>query len=614
MCGIGGVIDSRLSPEQLRAHGEALVSGLRHRGPDGSGIAVLGCGAVLAHTRLSIIDPTEVSGQPFRSASGTHTIVFNGEIYNFRHLRDRLEREGATFRTEGDTEVLLELIRRHGTSLLGLMRGMFAFCVVEETTGNWLIVRDPFGIKPLYIIQDGPRLAFASEVRALLSSGLAARVLDPVAMRDYLMDGYVSEPRTIIEGVRTLAPGCFIECRDGVVSEGRFWQPPTVIRDPDYAFACEPHLDVLEQSVRSHFISDVPVGIFLSGGIDSSTVACVARSVHDGPIRSFSIGFDDAAVDESALAARVAKEYGLDHTAWRVTGEEGKAHLPDFLSALDQPSADGYNTWLVSKLAHDHGMKVMLSGLGGDEFFNGYPSFRRVPKLLRLGKLMALGGPLSKAAACALHDGASRSQIRRVAEFLSGAPTLPRAWRCLRGIFTGMEADKILRRYGLEPPAGPSVDPPEDLVREDYTILERIGAQELSRYMRCQLLRDSDVMSMAHGLELRVPFVDSYLADTILSIPGEIRLQPRKSYLIGTVGNLPPWLTTVKKQGFVVPIRKWMVDAWAPLFVPIRRRLDGVVPLEAWARQYSLLILEQWLLRNGFADDGPEGLKGRWRR
>ncbi|WP_187770832.1 asparagine synthase (glutamine-hydrolyzing), partial [Cognatilysobacter lacus] len=384
MCGIGGVFSTDELPDVLLAR---MQDGLRHRGPDGEGRWRDPCGtAGLVHARLAIIDLTDGGAQPMRSADGRYVLVFNGEIYNYRALRAELEAGGARFSTESDTEVLLTLAAAHGIEGLRRLRGMFALALWDTHARRGLLARDGFGIKPLYYANTASGLLFASELRTLLATGAVDFRLDPVALGDFFATGSVPEPASLVEGVAVLPPGHTLSWEGGRATLERFWSvhfpPPTVSARSEAICLTRA---ALEDSITAHFVSDVPVGLFLSGGIDSTALlSLAARAGHASGMDTFSIAVDQASHDEAGVAAASARRFGSRHHVLRLDGGSAADSLDSFLDSMDVPSVDGFNTWTVSRFARSQGMKVVLSGLGGDEMFGGYPSFRNVPRLRAL--------------------------------------------------------------------------------------------------------------------------------------------------------------------------------------------------------------------------------------
>lgn len=522
-----------------------------------------------------------------------YTIVFNGEIYNFRELRDELIAAGASFRSRSDTEVILECYRRHGPECAARFVGMFAFAIWDRVERTCYFARGPMGIKPLYIWQRGSALAFASEVRAVLEADLGPRRLCAEALRGYLMYGAVQDPLTLIEGVESLPAGHYLLWRNGQGEVRPFARRELAEQSISPADAVEAARDALEKSVRRHFVSDVPVSIFLSGGIDSTAIVALARRCGFDNLKTYCISFDEAEYNEGEAAARTARHFGVDHHEWRMTAADGRELFPRFLESLDQPSNDGFNTFCVSKLAHDQGAKVVLSGLGGDEVFGGYASFRAIPALMRWHRRLAASKRMRILGGRAAERFAVQNRWRRAGSFLQSSGGLAAAYWTMRGIFTPAEADRLAARYlgatevgfgrdpfGAEPPLLP-------------TVADGISYLEMTRYMQNQLLRDSDVMSMAWGLELRVPFVDKALLETVSRIPAAIRCASGKQLVLKAVPEIPPWIAGGRKRGFTFPFQQWVAGEWSDMFAALERQCP--VRLGAWYRRWVLFTLEHCL-------------------
>jgi asparagine synthase (glutamine-hydrolysing) len=617
MCGIAGqfgVVSAVFSREALER--------LKHRGPDGNG-AWEGDRAVLVHTRLAIIELSEAGRQPMvygerseivdcrsgkededvcfledpRSTihglrSAPSALVFNGEIYNHRELRAELEEQGETFVGHSDTEVLLRLLVREGEACLPKLAGMFAFAFWDETSASALLARDPLGIKPLYYRLEEETLSFASETRVLRKDG---DLTDASALRDFFLWGSVPEPATLNSAIRQIPAGHCLKWKDGKSemlpwnrTGGRSQKSAGKIHDPrsaihDLQSSISRTREALLESIRRHLVSDVPVGIFLSGGIDSTAILALTREVlgRDVDIRTFSIGFDDTAFDESTMARHTADHFRTLHTEWMMKPAEGAAEIPEFLAAVDQPSIDGFNTWCVSKLARREGMKVVLSGLGGDEWFAGYGSFQRVPRFRRIHRML---GPFRPLAAMLLETRQPGSPWRRLAAFLRGGGTWLEAFHAQRGIFTPEEAQRLAGTLAGASPRMPDWELP-DLPDDPRAIVSEL---ELTRYMRNQLLRDSDVFSMAHGLELRVPFVDARLAQVLQSTPPEIRLREGKQLLLEAVPEIPEWVRNQTKRGFRFPFQQWMEGQFGESLKEAQE--ISPVQLNAWYRTWAVAL------------------------
>ena len=600
MCGIAGLIGA-----EPGSFAERVRPAIAHRGPDDAGTWE-NATTCLVQTRLAILDLSPSGHQPMASPCGRWQLVFNGEIYNHASLRQRLEAEGERFRGSGDTEVLLRWMARRGRSGLADLRGMYAFCLVDTQEGSALLARDPHGIKPLYIWQGaGGELAFASELRALLASGLIPRRPDPEAIAAYLASGSVPEPATLVAGVRRLQAGHWLQWQAGSTRIEPWWplpesllglrnaagsgQPAPVV-DRQEAIALT--RSALRNSVAAHMVSDVPVGLFLSAGLDSAALLALAPP----GLHTFTIGFDDPGsegFDESEPAAKIAALFGADHTPLTLRAEQARTWLPEFLASQDQPSIDGFNTWCVSRLASERGLKVALSGLGGDELFGGYPSFRTVPRLHRWRRRL---GPLGPRAAAALSrsPGGRDQKRQRLAELFRGAPSLQAAHRCLRGQFTTPEVEAVMRHWGLPAPQGFLARASDDAPPDGLDPTEGVAWLEGSRYLRNQLLPDSDAMAMATALELRLPYVDATLQGQLAPIVPSLRLAPGKALLQASIPELPAWFTNRPKQGFRFPFQLWLDDPQSPLALRVPSTPAGL-DLRPWYRRWNLMVLESWL-------------------
>ncbi len=594
MCGIGGIILGQGSSraERLRAAQQAktLLHRLDHRGPDDRGIISLNEQSVyLAHTRLAIIELSKSASQPMRSACGRYYLVFNGEIYNHAELREALRSDGVTVESASDTEALLYWLITHQEHGLSRLRGMFAFFFWDSQTQSGLAARDPFGIKPLYYHHDAltQRLSFASEVRALRTT-LDDVQVNAIGVHGFLRLGSLPEPQTIIADVRALPAGHYALWQNGAMSERRYWpssgnsQPQvSMIRTRAAAVA---HLrTALEDTIAAHFVSDVPVGIFLSGGIDSTLLLALATQYYQSagitqPISTFSIAFEQPEWNEGDIAALSATHFGSHHTEWVITKAQAQSMFVDYLAAIDQPSIDGFNTYCVSKLAHDHGYKVVLSGVGGDELFAGYGSFKTVPRLRQLARLSSVFWPITWLAHRVLWRQLP-AKLRRITDILRKPFTHSAAYFGFRGIFSEQEA--LALQVALQLPANALALPTRaDPILKNY---------ELEFYLRNQLLRDSDCMSMAWGLELRVPLVDAVFYSQIEKIPLRWRQEFGKTLLIDAVPELPRWVVEQPKRGFRFPFDEWLSSDWSELELGFN--WPKHIAATPWYRRWAIISL-----------------------
>jgi asparagine synthase (glutamine-hydrolysing) len=552
------------------------------RGPDAEGQWLSADGAIaLGHRRLSILDLDARSDQPLHSADGRYSIVFNGEIYNYQELRERLKARGHRFSTTGDTEVLLQMYVEYGEAMLDHLRGMYAFGIWDAQAKKLFLARDPLGIKPLYYAEANGHLYFASQVKALLDvPGIDLRE-QSAGHVGFFVWGSVPEPYTLYRGIHCLPSGTWLRAgEDTICGPRRFHSPSDTFFEFDWkevpksTAECTSRLhDAVEESVRLHEISDVPVGIFLSAGLDSGLIASLA-SESGSRLEALTLGFDllrGTESDESLLAAKVAQLYDLPHHIRFIDKEMFVEHRQKLLEHMDQPTIDGVNTYFISWLAQQHGFKVALSGLGGDELFGGYPSFRQIPSMVRLtGALNRIPG-----AANAWHTisgpFARRFTSPKYAGLLEYGGTWGGAYLLRRGLFMPWELtqflDPELVRTGWRELH--SVDEMNSLMRPFDQLTDvsreqcdflRVSALEMSFYMRSQLLRDADWAGMAHSVEIRVPLVDMHLLRRLAPLRAS-RFFPRKPHMVNMLERpLPAEVITRPKSGFSVPVREWMQE------------------------------------------------------
>jgi asparagine synthase (glutamine-hydrolysing) len=583
MCGIAGVLTTE-PREQVREAVPRMARRLLHRGPDGSGEwqSASAC-AVLANARLAIFDPKPAAAQPMTIDDGRLAITFNGAIYNHRELRRSLERDGACFRTASDTEVILRGYQKYGAAIVGRLEGMYALAIWDDRERTGLLARDPFGIKPLYYANPDGDLVFASELRALAASGLIDIAIDAAAAFGYFRSGSVAEPRTLLSAVRMLPAGTTAVWRDGQLSIAAApscpWQPSAQIAD---RFA-ERTREALVASVARHFEGDAPVGVLLSGGMDSAALVALAKASGRDQFQTFSLSYPGDALDEGADARRTAAHFGVVHHVLAVDAAAGVAALRDHLGSIDQPSIDGLNTFVAARFARAHGIKVLLSGIGADEHFGGYGSFWRVPALGRWHRMAAATGPLASWTGAIMQGSAQSSKVRRVGDLLQQRPSLDNAYATFRGIFTRAESRALVRTLVGQDWQD---DEPGWAAPETFDATDTVGYMELTRYVRNQLLRDGDVMSMASGVELRTPFLDRALAAVLWGMPSEIRIQRNKALLTAAVPEIPAWASTSPKRCFQFPFERWLQGEWRDVFQPIER--SSPAPVQTWFRKWSL--------------------------
>lgn len=628
-----------------------MTAAMQHRGPDGEGFLAndrRAPGLALAMRRLSIID-LPGGQQPIWNEARDVAVVFNGELYNYRELRERLTRLGHGFSTQSDTEVLVHGWEEWGEECLTELRGMFAFAIADfrkhYTSGPVLfLARDPLGIKPLYYTQTAEGFAFASEVGALMASGITAKRISQDALTSFLLFGSVSEPVTMYESVFSLPPGhrvlLYVPDRRRLPRPHPWWDP---LRSPaakdtrrprNFAAAAAALRPLLEDSIRAHLIADVPVGLFLSSGLDSGAIAALAAREHAG-IQSFTLAFPGTPFDESALTRIVAERCGTRHTEIPLAGDAIPARLDEALGALDQPTMDGINTYFVSWAAREVGLKVALSGVGGDELFAGYSTFADTPKLARLtGVAQFVPATLRDAASGVLRSllasGRSPDAAMKALAAWRNPQRLPHPYFFSRTLFPPGEIEKL-----IDPRFRPSA-----LAADGYTLeptwlgwlqlavdearhQEPVGAVswlEMRTYMASTLLRDTDSVSMARSLEVRVPLLDTPLVEFVMALPDSARQKrgAQKALLVEALGDLlPTEIRSQKKRTFTLPWEQWlrgplkscMEDSFtsiAPLLAAFvkpeglqsvwRSFLNGKT---SWSRPWALFVLNEWSRRAG---------------
>jgi asparagine synthase (glutamine-hydrolysing) len=632
MCGIVGIAASnaQVSPDMLVRATESLA----HRGPDDSGMVIIHDSVPspveigLGNRRLAILDLSTLAHQPMRDPATGNWIAFNGEIYNFRDVRQELEKLGETFVSNSDTEVLLRSYARWGEACLQKLRGMFAFAIWEAKNHRLFLARDPMGVKPLYYAQSGSYFLFASEVRTLLGTGLIPHKIDQSGLLNYLSFGSAYDPVTLIEGVSSLLPGHTLTWENGILHSSRYWdlvdvddsphQSRTNNSEPSAATADDLRA-TLEEAIRLQLVSDVPVGVFLSGGIDSSALVSILSRGGVVPA-TFSIVFREAEFSEEQYSRRIATQFHTDHHEIRVSQQDVLEAIPDALHAMDLPSMDAVNTYFVSREARRAGLKVALSGLGGDEVFAGYSSFRTVPRMERFSRYWkripgSIRDPLSSTFAAL---SAANDQNRKLASLLRENGRGLHPYFLTRMLFTPSQCDALLCNRDPLAARRASASQLDSLQRaRQLGPINRVSYLESRNYMLNTLLRDADSMSMSQGLEVRVPLIDHQLAKKVLALPGDWKLgRDPKPLLLGALANsLPAEIVHRPKRGFTLPFERWLRDdfrstiepALAASHVvngPLAELIDGKAVQQvwtdflrgrvSWSRPWSLYVLQRW--------------------
>lgn len=581
MCGIAGIIlkpnslSMNLAPK-LHAMAQAMV----HRGPDDEGIFVSSEGCIgFANRRLAIRDLSPAGHMPMANDAQDVVITYNGEIYNADELRVQLEDYGYAFRSNSDTEVILRGYEQWGEQIIPKLRGMFAFAICDFRNGRKnnpivVIARDHLGIKPVYYYRSADAIVFASELKALFASGLIAREIDPSGLVGYLLTGSVPNPLSIYRHVSSLEPSKYliIDTAQNLSLEAKcYWSlPKEIVSVSGIDEAVETCRELLLEAVRIRLVSDVPLGAFLSGGLDSSAVVALMRQATDGPIRTCSMVFEEAEYSEAIYAQAVAKAAGTEHFERVITYDDVTREFDNILNALDQPSVDGVNTYFVSQTARQAGLTVALSGLGGDELFGGYPNtFREVPQVyraLRLAQHIPAGASVARSAISLLPG---RARWSRIQDALEQPASLASAYMTRRGLFSPSEVRQLVTRDAWEEAAN-RFDPVSAVAqragfneRQGSDTFAWVSRAELRNYTHHQLLRDTDVMSMAHSLEVRVPLLDRQLVSTVLGLPAwvkQLNSRQPKPLLARAMRGLVPDIVLDRqgKQGFTFPFAIWL--------------------------------------------------------
>lgn len=616
MCGIAGIIGIE-EQGAVEAGLQSMLDRIAHRGPDNEGKFVEP-GVGLGHRRLSILDPSPAGHQPMQDPTGRYQLIFNGEVFNYQQVRKQLQRKD--FHTGTDTETVLAAYIEMGPSCLELFNGMFTLAIWDREERSLFIARDRLGIKPLYYsFRDGV-LVFASELRGVLASGKVARKLNQAVLPEFLMYQSVMAPKTLVTGIQQLMPGAYGIFRQGTLKLNTWWSlnASPEATEMDYPTIKSRVNTLFRESVERRLLSDVPLGAFLSGGIDSSAIVAMMAQVSDQPVDTFSVVFNEAEYDESSYSGLIAKKYNTRHHPILLSPNDFLEALPDALSAMDHPSGDGPNSYVVSRVTRQQGIKVALSGLGGDEVFAGYPVFRQIPELRGRNYLWWPPRFLRKgvAALATLFPGGRKGD--QIASLLrTKNNSINELYPLFRTIYTGPLIHSMMGKGELENGPAHWLSHPVPGF-EALPELSRISAAEISTYMQNVLLRDTDQMSMAHALEVRVPFLDHELVEFVLGVP-DVHKTPTlpKRLLVESMEDLlPEEIVQRKKMGFVFPWTGWLLKDLAPFAGERMNRLSkrgifDTLQLKniwkdfqqrktylTWVHIWLLVVLEEWIENN----------------
>ncbi|MDP4630433.1 MAG: asparagine synthase (glutamine-hydrolyzing) [Flavobacteriales bacterium] len=553
MCGISAIIQYR-SDLPIRKVLERMNNKMAHRGPDADG-QFINENIGLGHRRLSIIDTEKSANQPMLSSNKNWVIAFNGEIYNYVELKAN-ELQGVHFQTESDTEVILELFNKYGTEAISKLKGMFAFVLHHIPSNETFVVRDRYGMKPLYYSIQKLGCLVASELRALLASDLVPRKFNRSALEEYIETQTVCAPNTLIEKVQLLEAGHYLHFKRNEISKHCYYR---LLSDTSYELSDKKTAQDLlrssmKESVEQHMRADVPFGAFLSGGIDSSLLVGLMSEVRSEKINTFQISFEEEAFDERKYAQLVAKKFSTNHHEINLSATEFLKDIPAAIAAIDFPSGDGPNTYAVSKAAKEAGITVAISGLGGDELFAGYPVFQYMNSIEKSFALK-LSYPLRKSVSLLLSSFSSNRSLRKKAELLGlrqvdlahAFPLVRKVWNANELLTRKTKHFEIEQNYKF-------------IFEKNAPLLNRISAAEIESYMQHVLLRDSDQMSMAHSLEIRVPFLDHNVVELATHLSNDLKYPTSpKKFLTETFADIfPDEVVNRKKMGFTLPWSVWM--------------------------------------------------------
>ncbi len=624
MCGIVGIAakNGAVNRDVL----ESATRSLMHRGPDDGGTVVVQDGedeVGLGNRRLAILDLSPLGHQPMHDPSTGNWIVYNGEIFNFRELRRELEEAGIAFCSQSDTEVVLKAYGQWGEKCLPRIRGMFAFAIWDARQRRLFLARDPMGIKPLYYAASGQYFLFASEVRTLLGSGLVRRRLDHAGLQNYLTFGSCYDPITLVEGISALRAGHFLIWERGRAEETRYRD---ILDSPDDSLVQRSQADLsadLNEAVCRQIVSDVPVGVFLSGGIDSSVLVAILARNGIKP-ETFSIIFRESAYDEARFSRRIAQAFQTNHHEILVSQSDVLERVPAVLRAMDLPTIDGVNTYIVSEQTRAAGVKVALSGLGGDELFAGYSTFASVRRMQRFLRAWRYVPAKSMATAVGSLLLAENDKNRKLLTLLRRDGNGLHPYFLARMLFTPTACKALIKSMSQE-----ASDRAEDEIRQTMDRARSLDEISAISYLECRcymlntLLRDADAMSMVHGLEIRVPLIDDHLAARVLAISGKEKISRKttKPLLLAALeAPLPNEIVHRPKQGFTLPFEQWLRSQMRDeVELSLRHVADGPLAgaIDAsaaqevwrdfcemrttWSRPWALYVLQEWCQRNSVA-------------
>jgi len=626
MCGINGFVSDNYSKEEKVSFVRKMNSTLAHRGPDNDGIWQ-GENVCLGHRRLSIIDLSAESNQPFFSQDKRYVIVYNGELYNYRELKLELQRSGQGknevpyfFKTNSDTEVVLAAFMRWGNKCLDLFNGMYAFAIYDIQQEKLLLARDRMGVKPLYYYYGDEGFVFSSEVRPIIHAGIKSFSLNKEVLAEYAMYQTVFAPNTIVKGIKMLLPGHLIEFEKGAANIQKYYTIHKINRESEqlnYSQTCTQVNELLTLSVQRRMVADVPFGAFLSGGIDSSAIVGLMSKVSSERVQTFNISFDESEFSEAKYARLIAKKFNTIHHEIKLSPADFLKQLPEALAATDHPSGDGPNTYIVSKATKNAGITMALSGIGGDELFAGYDVFKRMMDLKKKSWLNAVPLLARKSVAYAIKLKQNSVGGNKIQELLGQTHiNFNSSYPLNRSLFTLNELNKLL---GQANPFSTINSIVLEVPQIKDHLLSAVSISEINTYLQNTLLRDADQMSMAVALEVREPFLDYKLIEFVLGIDDEKKFpHSPKKLLTDSLGDLlPEEIINRPKMGFTLPWQDWLkhdlksfceknIEGLEEKNIFIRGSVRTLWQrfllndkLVSWSRVWHFVVLNNWLDENG---------------
>ncbi len=625
MCGINGLVSTSLTDHEKVNMVKKMNARLAHRGPDHDGIWHEG-EICLGHRRLSIIDLSAESNQPFYSNDSRYVIIYNGELYNYRELKLELQRQAQgssvppyLFKTSSDTEVVLAAFMRWGSDCLKRFNGMYAFAIYDKQNKTLFIGRDRLGVKPLYYHYGDEGFIFSSEIRPIIHSELKRFQLNTDVVAEYAMYQTVFAPNTIVKGIKMLMPGHYLELKDEKASIVQYYQVNNIsseAKNLNYQESCHKVNELLSLSVQRRLIADVPFGAFLSGGIDSSAIVGLMSKVSSEKIQTFNVNFDESEFSESKYAQLIAKKFNTQHHEIKLSPADFLKQLPEALNAMDHPSGDGPNTYIVSKATKNAGITMALSGIGGDELFAGYDVFKRMHSLQNKAWLNAVPGAARKIGGRIIRLKNKSVSGNKIEELLSQEKiNFQSAYPLNRSLYTQRELKQLITKAS---PFANIENIIKQIPQKQNHLLSAVSLAEIQTYMQNTLLRDTDQMSMAVALEVREPFLDYQLLEFVLGINDTQKFpHSPKKLLVDALGELlPSEIVNRPKMGFTLPWQKWMkkelksfceknIIEFANLPFNSKTEILNLWnnflnnhPQTSWSRVWHLVVLNHWLNEN----------------